>query len=164
MTPLALALAALLALPTGHLPRHVSDLGGAAYVAHVATWIESAAHDEGIAPAYLAALLVAESGLDPNAVSSARAFGLGQINPRTTLGRELVAACRLVNDADDCAELNVRTSARMLKAALVRCRGDRRCAVARYRGAWPNIRPRDVAVVRLAQKIAFRMSWEGGAP
>lgn len=157
MTSLAVVLSVLLTLPSGHLPRHVRQLGGDRWLAHVAAWTESAAHAEGLQPAYLAALLIGESRLDPNALSRSRCFGLGQLNPRTPLGRELIAACRLAVDADECAEMGVRVAARALKAALVRCRGDRRCATARYRGAWPRIRPRDVEVVLLAQTIAWRV-------
>jgi soluble lytic murein transglycosylase-like protein len=162
MSTLAIVLAAVLALPNGALPRHIRQLGGTHWLAHVAAWSESAARAEALPPAYLLALLIAESGLNPNAVSSVGAFGLGQIHPRTPLGRELRAACRLSADADECAEMGVRVAARALRYALVRCRGDRRCATAFYRhGHIVQPRPRDVAVVLLSHKIAFRMRRTG---
>lgn len=155
--PLVAAPIAFVSLPSGALPKHVRDLGGHAWISNVATWMESAADAENVPLPLLAALILSESQLDPNAVSSARAAGLGQLNPKTPLGREWLAACRLLRDADECAEANVRIAARALSAALVRCKGDRRCAVARYRGAWPRVRPRDVHVVLTAQKIARRI-------
>jgi soluble lytic murein transglycosylase-like protein len=155
---LAIVLATVLALPNGALPRHIRQLGGTHWLAHVAAWSESAARAEELPPAYLLALLIAESGLNPNAVSSVGAFGLGQIHPRTPLGRELRAACRLSADADECAEMGVRVAARALRYALRASHGNRLAAVVRYRhGHIAPARASDRHVIGLAQTIAWRM-------
>lgn len=167
-SPLALAMCAVLSLQ-GFLPLAVRDLGGTRWVAHVAAWTDSAARAEGLAPAYLAATLIGESGLDPNAVSKRGAQGLGQLLPTNPFGAAWLAECRVAPRL--CAELNVTYTARAIRAALADSRGDRLAAVVLYRfGHLATPRPRDRHVVQLAQTIAWRMrghrqtlvAWRGG--
>lgn len=167
-TALTLAMLLLIALPSGRSPAPVRRLGDHVWVAHVASWTETASHTQQVPVALLAALLAAESHLDPNARSRKNCRGLGQLNPRTPTGREWLQACRLVKDADQCAELNVHLAARELRRHLDACGDVRDCAVARYRGA-RAVRHIDRDVVRNAQMVAYRMrlgrlvAWEGGA-
>lgn len=164
---LAAVLMLAIALPSGLPPKHIRD-AGPGYVEAVAGEIVRAAALTNVPVALLAALVVSESRLDAYAESpNGCGLGLAQINPRTRWYTEWQRACRL--DMSQCRYANVVVGGYVLSDALRRCRKDRRCAIAKYRGS-SRVRPVDIAVVRLSQRIAFRMrhavrltAWEVGS-
>ena len=86
--------------------------------------IEQAARDQGVDPALLKGLVQAESGFDPNSVSSVGAQGLTQLMPDTAKG------LGVTNSFDPLQ--NLEGGARFLAGALKRFGGDERLALAAY--------------------------------
>jgi hypothetical protein len=75
--------------------------------------------------------------------------------PGTPHYREWRLECR--HGDDRCEVASLMLGAKVLRAALSSCHGDRAAAVARYRGAGCNARPVDRAVVRRAEFFAWRL-------
>lgn len=93
------------------------------------TAVRKAAQDSGVSPAFLRAVIHAESAYDPNALSSAGAQGLMQLMPAT-------ASSMGVDDAFD-AKANIQGGARYLAKLLKDFHGDHKLAAAAY-NAGPN--------------------------
>ncbi len=88
------------------------------------TLINGAAHTSGLEPALIRAVLVAESGADPNAVSARGASGLMQLMPAT-------ARQYGVQNVFD-PEQNIRAGTRYLRDLKDRYRNDLRLVLAAY--------------------------------
>ena len=90
-----------------------------------------AARDYGIDPAVIKAVIMAESGFDPQAISYAGARGLMQLMPRTARALD-------VPDAMD-PEANIQGGTRYLKALLQRFGGSLELALAAYNAGSRNV-------------------------
>lgn len=94
--------------------------------------IRSRAQSEGLEPAYVASVILAESGYDPNAVSGVNAQGLMQIMPETG---EWIAGKFDESYTDGCLfdpETNIRYGCWYLGFLMNRYGGDMRCSSAAY--------------------------------
>lgn len=108
--------------------------------------VATAAREYALPPGLVNAVLMAESGGDPSAVSTAGAEGLMQLMPGTA------ASCGIANPFD--AISNVECGSSYLKSLLVRYRGDTRLAVAAY-NAGPGAVDRYHGVPPYAQTQAY---------
>ena len=102
------------------------------YPMEYAPMVRARAGEYGLEPAYVAAVILAESDYDPNAVSSANAQGMMQLLPDTAewvahkLGEEYIEGSLFD------AEINLRYGCWYLDFLLRRFNGDKRCASAAY--------------------------------
>jgi hypothetical protein len=163
---LAILLLASLTLPRGGYAAHLAshELGPHVRAEQLAERIVSAAELYDVPVPLYTALLLAESNLDPDAVSRTGAAGIPQLQPPrrgSSAGRwwrDWRADCTRAPDA--CEQASLWHGARALRHALNGCRGDRACAVARYRGVkHGRVREMDRAVVADGQRIAWRLRW-----
>lgn len=109
---------------------HEFDLYPVRYTAEV----EAAASEFDLEPAYLYAVILAESSFHPDAVSSVGALGLMQVMPDTgewIAGKLDLSESYSVDMLTDPA-LNVRFGSWYLRFLLDRYNGDKRCASAAY--------------------------------
>ena len=114
-------------LPPGMAPFHGKN-GDQAYD-HL---ILKAARDYGIDPAVIKAVIMAESGFDPQAISTAGAQGLMQLMPRTARALE-------IEDALD-PQANILGGTRYLKRLFQRFDGNLELALAAYNAGSRNVR------------------------
>lgn len=127
-TAAALVLA-LAALAAGLLLGRVSLR---TYPMDYAPMVRARAGEYGLEPAYVAAVVLAESGYNPNAVSSANAQGMMQLLPDTAawiapkLGEEYIEGSLFD------AEINMRYGCWYLDFLMRRYNGDKRCASSAY--------------------------------
>lgn len=139
-------LAALTARGAHHHERH--ELGPYVRAEQLAERTILAAQSRRVPVALYASLLLGESDYDAAAVNRrTRAAGMAQLLPGTTWFAAWRADCRLAPES--CEVAGLMAGARALRWALDVCRGDRMCAVARYRGS-SKIRRIDRAVVTRA--------------
>lgn len=119
--------------PTGFAQAlHVARQGmGAMLPLPIAQIIERVAQEEGVDEALVRAVVQAESGGNPNAVSPKGAMGLMQLMPRTA------EAMGVSNPFDP--EQNVRGGVRLLRGLLNEF-GDVRLALAAYNAGGPAVR------------------------
>ena len=102
------------------------------YPMEYAAMVRARAGEFGLEPAYVAAVILAESDYDPNAVSSANAQGMMQLLPDTAqwvahkLGEEYIEGSLFD------AEINMRYGCWYLDFLMRRYDGDKRCASAAY--------------------------------
>ncbi len=148
---LAALLLALLA-STPHLRDH--PLGPAVRAEQLARMTVEAARLHRVPVPLFASLVLHESGYRSDVTSRTGAAGLAQLQPPLPAWKAWRADC--ARDAFACEQSNLREGARVLRRALNACRGDRACAVARYRGA-PHVRMRDRQVVKASWRYAARM-------
>jgi hypothetical protein len=164
---LAAIIAAAIALPNGNAPAHIRAQEPG-YVEHTADMIASAAEVAHVPVLLFAALVVSESALNRDAVSfDGTSLGLAQLNKRGPWYRMWQRACYAT--PSQCQYAGLVAGATALSDAMRRCVRARDCAVARYRGAWPRVRPIDRRVVLMAQRFAAQMkrkqvlvSWKAG--
>lgn len=162
MSALATALALLVSIWSGPngavLHPRVRQLGGLRYLSHVAANLEAASDLTGVPVSILAALAVAESGLDPSAHSTSSS-GVMQINLSTSQGREWLQVCRL--SPRDCQSANILIGARTLARWYAVC-GDSSwgTAISGYTGLRCRHTPRSRHVLALAERIQAHV----GAP
>ncbi|HET7268349.1 MAG TPA: lytic transglycosylase domain-containing protein, partial [Oleiagrimonas sp.] len=97
--------------------------------------VSKAAKDSGVSPAFLRAIIHAESAYDPNALSSAGAQGLMQLMPAT-------ASSMGVADAFNATQ-NIQGGARYLAALLKDFHGDHKLAAAAYNAGPGAVRKYD---------------------
>lgn len=102
------------------------------YPMNYTDWITEYARAEGIEPAYVASVILAESSYDPQAVSSVNAQGLMQILPSTG---EWIAGKFDESYVEGCLfdpETNIRYGCWYLGFLMERYGGDKRCSSAAY--------------------------------
>ena len=168
MSPLAIAMAASLLLPSGRAyPPRLEELGATGHVVSVAADVEDVAELAGVAPEQVAALLIGENrSLDPDAVSK-RGLSAGPLQLRVGLPQHEAwrNACRALPSR--CSWVGLLIGARVLRAGLDACRGDFLCATLRYRHGPAGARrarprARDFAVVDLAARLRALMGGDRG--
>jgi soluble lytic murein transglycosylase-like protein len=93
--------------------------------------INTCAHEFGVDKSLVKAVIHAESGYDPNAVSSKGAAGLMQLMPKTAQGLK-------VHDSFNPSE-NIRGGVRYLRFLLDTFRGDVKLALAAYNAGMGNV-------------------------
>jgi soluble lytic murein transglycosylase len=100
--------------------------------------VHAANHD--LDPAFLAAVVYAESGFDPNAASAAGAIGLMQLLPETAKGIAVRTGGNrfVVADLRD-PDINVRYGSWYLDHLRSKYRGDLRLALAAYHAGQGNV-------------------------
>lgn len=166
MSHIAFIVAAAIALPNGAPPKHIREQPPEQLEQDVSMAVDAARMAHVPELLYLA-LITGESAWNERAVSpNGTSVWLPQLNRFGHWYRVWQDACRTA--PSQCRFAGFSAGAYALGDALRRCMRDRACAVAKYRGA-RTVRPRDRAVVRLAQRFAFRMrqapglvAWEGG--
>lgn len=101
--------------------------------------ITQIARDNGLSPAYIAAVVMTESSYRPNVVSSVGARGLMQIMPET--GEWIASKLGEEFTADDLfqPEVNLRYGGWYLAYLMNRYGGDMRCASAAYTAGLGNV-------------------------
>lgn len=156
MTSLYLILLAHLVTPRGNPLPHLREQP-ASYLRDVAADIERASDAVGVPRALFAALIIAESNVNRDAISfNGTSLGLAQLNVRGPWYRMWQRACHAV--PSECQYSGLVAGAYALRGAIIKCRGDRRCATSVYRfGHIVKPRPQDVRVVLLAQRIAAQL-------
>ena len=123
---------ALVGLGTAVLMDRLAERTGMVYPMEYTELIRSRAAAEGLEPAYVAAVILAESSYDPQAVSSVNAQGLMQIMPETgawiagKFDETYVEGCLFD------PETNIRYGCWYLGYLLRRYDGDKRCSTAAY--------------------------------
>lgn len=157
MSPIAAALLSAVTIwttPAGHqVPvRHVRELGGVAYLEHVAHHVEDAALVSGVDASLLAALLVSESSLDPWAVSSRGAYGLAQLHPGSAWGRIARARCRGRSALECRVDVSIAVGGEALRHGYLVC-GSWSQAVGWYRSGRCHRGERTRWVMELAGRI-----------
>jgi soluble lytic murein transglycosylase-like protein len=128
---------------------------GAALPVPISELIARVAREEGVDEALVRAVVQAESGGNPNAVSPKGAMGLMQLMPRT-------AEAMGVSDPFD-PEQNLRGGVRLLKGLLNEF-GDVRLALAAYHAGGPAVRqyggiPPFAETRRFIQRVL--QAWQG---
>ena len=128
----AVLVLALVGLGTAVLMDRLAERTGMVYPMEYTELIRSRATAEGLEPAYVAAVILAESSYDPQAVSSVNAQGLMQIMPETgawiagKFDETYVEGCLFD------PETNIRYGCWYLGYLLRRYDGDKRCSTAAY--------------------------------
>lgn len=128
----AVLVLALVGLGTAVLMDRLAERTGMVYPMEYTELIRSRAAAEGLEPAYVAAVILAESSYDPQAVSSVNAQGLMQIMPETgawiagKFDETYVEGCLFD------PETNIRYGCWYLGYLLRRYDGDKRCSTAAY--------------------------------
>lgn len=123
---------ALIGLGTAILMDRLAERTQQRYPMEYTDLIRSQAAQEGLEPAYVAAVILAESSYDPQAVSSVNAQGLMQIMPETgawiagKFDEEYVDGCLFD------PETNIRYGCWYLGYLLRRYDGDKTCSTAAY--------------------------------
>ena len=123
---------ALVGLGTAVLMDRLAERTGMVYPMEYTELIRSRAAAEGLEPAYVAAVILAESSYDPQAVSSVNAQGLMQIMPETG---QWIAGKFDETYVEGCLfdpETNIRYGCWYLGYLLRRYDGDKRCSTAAY--------------------------------
>lgn len=167
MTPLAAALLSAVTIwttPSGNpVPaRHVRDLGGAAYVEHVAHHVEDAALLSQVDAHLLAALVLSESALNPYAVSSRGAYGLGQLMPGSVWGRRARSLCKGRSALDCRTEVSVLVAGEALRHGFIVC-GDWGLAIGWYRSGRCVRGGRVRLIVEMAQVLREHSNGHSGS-
>ena len=129
---IAVLVLALVGLGTAVLMDRLAERTGMVYPMEYTELIRSRAAAEGLEPAYVAAVILAESSYDPQAVSSVNAQGLMQIMPETG---EWIAGKFDETYVEGCLfdpETNIRYGCWYLGYLLRRYDGDKRCSTAAY--------------------------------
>ena len=128
----AVLVLALVGLGTAVLMDRLAERTGRVYPMEYTELIRSRAAAEGLEPAYVAAVILAESSYDPQAVSSVNAQGLMQIMPETgawiagKFDETYVEGCLFD------PETNIRYGCWYLGYLLRRYDGDKTCSTAAY--------------------------------
>ena len=128
----AVLVLALVGLGTAVLMDRLAERTGMVYPMEYTELIRSRAAAEGLEPAYVAAVILAESSYDPQAVSSVNAQGLMQIMPETgawiagKFDETYVEGCLFD------PETNIRYGCWYLGYLLRRYDGDKTCSTAAY--------------------------------
>ena len=128
----AVLVLALVGLGTAVLMDRLAERTGMVYPMEYTELIRSRAAAEGLEPAYVAAVILAESSYDPQAVSSVNAKGLMQIMPETgawiagKFDETYVEGCLFD------PETNIRYGCWYLGYLLRRYDGDKTCSTAAY--------------------------------
>ena len=128
----AVLVLALVGLGTAVLMDRLAERTGMVYPMEYTDLIRSRAVAEGLEPAYVAAVILAESSYDPQAVSSVNAQGLMQIMPETgawiagKFDETYVEGCLFD------PETNIRYGCWYLGYLLRRYDGDKTCSTAAY--------------------------------
>ena len=131
-TGIAVLVLALVGLGTAVLMDRLAERTGMVYPMEYTELIRSRAAAEGLEPAYVAAVILAESSYDPQAVSSVNAQGLMQIMPETgawiagKFDETYVEGCLFD------PETNIRYGCWYLGYLLRRYDGDKTCSTAAY--------------------------------
>ena len=129
---IAVLVLALVGLGTAVLMDRLAERTGMVYPMEYTKLIRSRAAAEGLEPAYVAAVILAESSYDPQAVSSVNAQGLMQIMPETgawiagKFDETYVEGCLFD------PETNIRYGCWYLGYLLRRYDGDKTCSTAAY--------------------------------
>ena len=129
---IAVLVLALVGLGTAVLMDRLAERTGMVYPMEYTELIRSRAAAEGLEPAYVAAVILAESSYDPQAVSSVNAQGLMQIMPETG---EWIAGKFDETYVEGCLfdpETNIRYGCWYLGYLLRRYDGDKTCSTAAY--------------------------------
>ena len=129
---IAVLVLALVGLGTAVLMDRLAERTGMVYPMEYTDLIRSRAVAEGLEPAYVAAVILAESSYNPQAVSSVNAQGLMQIMPETG---EWIAGKFDETYVDGCLfdpETNIRYGCWYLGYLLRRYDGDKTCSTAAY--------------------------------
>ena len=129
---IAVLVLALVGLGTAVLMDRLAERTGMVYPMEYTELIRSRAAAEGLEPAYVAAVILAESSYNPQAVSSVNAQGLMQIMPETG---EWIAGKFDETYVEGCLfdpETNIRYGCWYLGYLLRRYDGDKRCSTAAY--------------------------------
>lgn len=129
---IAVLVLALMGLGTAVLMDRLAERTGMVYPMEYTELIRSRAAAEGLEPAYVAAVILAESSYNPQAVSSVNAQGLMQIMPETG---EWIAGKFDETYVEGCLfdpETNIRYGCWYLGYLLRRYDGDKRCSTAAY--------------------------------
>ena len=128
----AVLVLALVGLGTAVLMDRLAERTGMVYPMEYTDLICSRAAAEGLEPAYVAAVILAESSYNPQAVSSVNAQGLMQIMPETG---EWIAGKFDETYVEGCLfdpETNIRYGCWYLGYLLRRYDGDKTCSTAAY--------------------------------
>jgi hypothetical protein len=88
-------------------------------IARIAQLVESTAQRHALDPWLLAALVVRESGANPDARGALGELGLTQLHPRSPWGRRAIAECE--RQSRECDAIVLDESAALLVRALGRC-------------------------------------------
>ena len=129
---IAVLVLALVGLGTAVLMDRLAERTGMVYPMEYTELIRSRAAAEGLEPAYVAAVILAESSYNPQAVSSVNAQGLMQIMPETgawiagKFDETYVEGCLFD------PETNIRYGCWYLGYLLRRYDGDKTCSTAAY--------------------------------
>ena len=129
---IAVLVLALVGLGTAVLMDRLAERTGMVYPMEYTELIRSRAAAEGLEPAYVAAVILAESSYNPQAVSSVNAQGLMQIMPETG---EWIAGKFDETYVEGCLfdpETNIRYGCWYLGYLLRRYDGDKTCSTAAY--------------------------------
>ena len=129
---IAVLVLALIGLGTAVLMDRLAERTGMVYPMEYTDLIRSRAVAEGLEPAYVAAVILAESSYNPQAVSSVNAQGLMQIMPETG---EWIAGKFDETYVEGCLfdpETNIRYGCWYLGYLLRRYDGDKTCSTAAY--------------------------------
>ena len=129
---IAVLVLALVGLGTAVLMDRLAERTGMVYPMEYTDLIRSRAAAEGLEPAYVAAVILAESSYNPQAVSSVNAQGLMQIMPETG---EWIAGKFDETYVEGCLfdpETNIRYGCWYLGYLLRRYDGDKTCSTAAY--------------------------------
>ena len=129
---IAVLVLALVGLGTAVLMDRLAERTGMVYPMEYTDLICSRAAAEGLEPAYVAAVILAESSYNPQAVSSVNAQGLMQIMPETG---EWIAGKFDETYVEGCLfdpETNIRYGCWYLGYLLRRYDGDKTCSTAAY--------------------------------
>ena len=129
---IAVLVLALIGLGTAVLMDRLAEQSLQRYPMEYTDLIRSCAAEEGLEPAYVAAVILAESSYNPQAVSSVNAQGLMQIMPETGAW---IAGKFDESYVDGCLfdpETNIRYGCWYLGYLLRRYDGDKTCSTAAY--------------------------------